>query len=281
MAAEPLRLLMTEMDDMAALVVHDDDEDCTCLAGVDRSTPWLERISFVETHLRRGRVYALNTALRRALGRDETSTYFLFLERDVVVEVGAINALRNVLLEQAHVGVVASRVVDAEGLQQPTVFRFPTFGRTATIGRSLADHTGAVPWVSTACIMVRRDVLDQIGLFDDTLYDGFQAADFCRRAALAGWQTWLVSTSTVTSSMRRPFGFEHTPVRDRPLYLASRDRFLTKNYGRFGAWWSTVGSVTRSVLTLWRRSSRDQLRELWRYHLRPRWPAPPGAPDEQ
>ena len=52
-------------------------------------------------------------------------------------------------------------------------------------------------WVSGASLILRRTMLEQIGLLDEGLYTYFDDPDICLRAARAGWETWYVPESRV------------------------------------------------------------------------------------
>jgi len=52
------------------------------------------------------------------------------------------------------------------------------------------DHSGIrdVDWLSGACLLHRREVLDQLGSLDEQFYMYFEDVDFCRRAHEKGWK---------------------------------------------------------------------------------------------
>lgn len=41
-----------------------------------------------------------------------------------------------------------------------------------------------------SCMLVRKAVIDSIGLFDESYFSYFEETDFCHRAWLAGWSVW-------------------------------------------------------------------------------------------
>jgi GT2 family glycosyltransferase len=52
-------------------------------------------------------------------------------------------------------------------------------------------------WTSGACMLIRKEVVDKIGLFDDTFFAHMEEIDFCWRAQNHGWKLAVVPTSTV------------------------------------------------------------------------------------
>ena len=56
-------------------------------------------------------------------------------------------------------------------------------------------------WVSGASLMIRREVVDAIGLMDEEYFLYFEETDYCRAARRAGWEVW-----SVPRVARRPQG---------------------------------------------------------------------------
>ena len=52
-------------------------------------------------------------------------------------------------------------------------------------------------WVSGASFFVRSEVIEQIGLLDETYFMYYEETDFCLRAKQAGWERWYVPGAVV------------------------------------------------------------------------------------
>jgi hypothetical protein len=52
-------------------------------------------------------------------------------------------------------------------------------------------------WVCFASPVLRRTMLERIGLLDEGLYTYCDDTDICLRAKRAGWETWFVPQSRV------------------------------------------------------------------------------------
>ena len=59
------------------------------------------------------------------------------------------------------------------------------------------DEPVKVFWASGACLLIRRTVVDQIGLFDDDYFAHWEEIDFCWRAQNAGFELWCEPRSRV------------------------------------------------------------------------------------
>ena len=81
-------------------------------------------------------------------------------------------------------------------------------------------------------MILRRTMLEQIGLLDQGLFTYFEDVDLCLRAHRAGWETWYVPESRVVHLEGGSSGVSDREVRRRPAYwFQARRRFFLKNYG--------------------------------------------------
>jgi GT2 family glycosyltransferase len=120
----------------------------------------------------------------------------------------------------------------------------------------LPDSPQTVDWTAGASLMMRRDVLDEIGLFDETFFLYFEETDLCRRAKNAGWPTVYLPESKVTHIGSVSTGMK-TWKRMPSYWFDSRWHYFTKNHGSLYAGVATAAFVaTRSVLRLRRMIER-------------------------
>ncbi len=132
--------------------------------------------------------------------------YYLLLNPDTVVPEGAFAKLLQFADAQPGAGAVGPKLVNPDGGLQHSARRFPTI--TAAIFRNTAlgrlcpgaaspshylmtewDHDEAreVDWVSGACLLIRRDALEQVGYLDEGFFWGSEDVDYCFRLHQAGW----------------------------------------------------------------------------------------------
>lgn len=140
--------------------------------------------------------------------------YVLLLNTDAFVAPDTIATTVSYMEAHPRCGIVGVRLTDAEGGLQPSRRRFPTpfntFLRRTGLERFFGfaharhdieeDHSQVAEcdWVPGCYYLVRRAVLDDIGLFDPRFFLYFEEVDHCRRAREAGWSvTYLPSTSVV------------------------------------------------------------------------------------
>jgi N-acetylglucosaminyl-diphospho-decaprenol L-rhamnosyltransferase len=144
-----------------------------------------------------------NTAgMRLAAGR-----YFLLLNSDAWVVDRGVDELVRLADARPDAAVVGPRLRNVDGSLQRSVRAFPTLWRLATeylFLRKLAPRTNAlnalyggsfdhnsvkeVDWLYGACLLVRREAADAVGLFDEDFFMFSEEVDWCYRFRAAGWK---------------------------------------------------------------------------------------------
>ena len=91
-----------------------------------------------------------------------------------------------------------------------------------------AEKTNETDWITGCCMLIKRDVFERIGLLDEHSFLYFEDADFCRRAARAGFRRVVVLESRIYHKAGRSVGRESALAR----YHATRSRvyFHRKHY---------------------------------------------------
>lgn len=138
------------------------------------------------------------------LALDQVRTpWLLLLNTDAFVAPEAIEASLDYLAAHPRVGILGGRLVGRDGVLQPSCRYFPTpwnlFVARAGLARWLPsrpvddmswDHAQPrlCDWVPGCFYLVRRELLQQIGLFDPRFFLYYEEVDHCRRAREAGWE---------------------------------------------------------------------------------------------
>lgn len=210
-----------------------------------------------------------NIGIRHGLPSGSAPDFVYLLNSDAFPEPGAVRTLLDHMVDHPRVGLSGSRIHGQDGAHHQTAFRFPTIQSefesgacTGPISRLLKKyivalptpvHTQAVDWVAGASLMMRRDMLDQIGLFDERFFLYFEETDLCLRARRAGWSTIYVLESrvmhigSVSTGMK---GWKRTPG----YWFDSRLWYYTKNHGAFYAALATLSFVAGSAILRTRRA---------------------------
>lgn len=234
-----------------------------------------------------------NFAMFDSLPDGRAPAYVYLLNSDAFVAPDSIRVLRDHLDAHPAVGLAGSRIVGTDGETHQTAFRFPSAAgefegaaRSGPVSRLLRRWVVALPlpeaachvdWTAGASLMMRREMLDRIGGFDETFFLYFEETDLCLRAGRAGWDTHYVPDSVVEHIGSASTGMK-TWKRVPEYWFASREHYFRKNHGRLGAAAANLAHLGGAGLfrlrcLLQRRSpERPQgfLRQLTRHALTPR-----------
>jgi GT2 family glycosyltransferase len=251
------------------------DGSAETLAEAIHRRSWGEWVQLLPLDRNAGFAAGNNAALRQILAHPRPPDYFWLLNPDTVVRVGAGRVLAEFLNRHPRVGIVGSRLEQPDGTPQRSAFRFPSVlgewengFRFGPVSRLLRRHVVAPPvraeshptdWLSGASLMVRRSMLEQVGLLDEGFFLYFEEVDLCRRAARAGWRCWYVPESRVVHLVSQSTGVDGGPIRAqrKPEYwFASRQRYFAKHHPRRDAACADVGWAVG--FAAWRLRNRFQ-----------------------
>lgn len=220
---------------------------------------WQEWCSLTVSPVNLGFTGGNNVLIRPALAGSETPRYVLLLNPDTVVRPGAFTALVDFMNHHPEVGIAGSRLEDPDGTPQRSAFRFKTplgefEGHLAlglvsrllsrwVVAPPVVDHACATDWVAGASMIVRREVLEQIGLLDEHYFTYFDDIDFCFNARRAGWPTWYVPASRVVHLVGQSTGVNSAPRRIPAYVLEARRRYFLKNHSAIYAALVDAGTI--------------------------------------
>ena len=229
-----------------------------------------------------------------------SSEFVLFLNSDTIVRPGAIETLVKTLQDNPQMGMASPRLEWPDGKPQESCFRFHRpineLIRSACTGPitklfkryevplAVCDEMSYPEWTSFACVLIRRQVFEQVGLLDDKFFMYFEDVDFCRRARSAGWpiinnpQARVVHLRGGSS----PVKSQAAKKKRLPRYFyESRTRYYYKHFGRSGLlmanlFWhlgAVVGRVRKLVNGSYQPNiCESQWRDIWTNFTRPNAP---------
>jgi N-acetylglucosaminyl-diphospho-decaprenol L-rhamnosyltransferase len=210
---------------------------------------WENRIILVGLPRNDGFSTANNWALDHAIDRFGRPKYVLFLNPDTVARPGSIQPLIDFLEARPDAGIVGARLEDPDGTAQACAFQFPSilgeleseakFGpisrllRRWRVAEPSRDDAHRVDWISGAAMMVKIELIDELGAFDPSFFLYYEEVDLCLRAAKAGWSCWHLPQSRIVHLVGCSTGVtkRDQPVRRPAYWFASRRYYFTKHYG--------------------------------------------------
>jgi GT2 family glycosyltransferase len=188
------------------------------------------------------------------LGINKTKAdFYLLLNSDTRVCPGAIDALLEAATIHQQAGLIGPRLESLDGTSQISTFRFHSpmseLIRTAQTGLvtklcrrwdvplATDEVTKSFDWISFAAVLIRRNVIEQIGLMDEGYFMYFEDADYCQRAKTAGWDIlyWPEARFIHLRGGSSPVKSLTAKAKRLPHYFyASRSRYYGKFYGLSG-----------------------------------------------
>lgn len=303
---------LREMDgiDGGVVVVDNasDDGSFEYLSRAAASRGWTEgrRVRVLQSGHNGGFGAGNNFGMRAGLPDGGRPDHVYILNSDAQPGPGAIRVLLDHMIAHPRTGIAGSYIHAPPSDGDPgsgsesggagewhcTCFRFPSIAsefesaaRIGLISRALARHVVPLPrpdaplavdWLAGASAMLRCDMLDQIGAFDEGFFLYFEETDLCRRARAAGWENVYLPGSRVAHVGSASTGMK-TWARIPRYWLDSRRRYFTKIHGRRYAAAATMARIAGTLLWRLRRLVTGQrrldpphfLRDLAGHALRP------------
>jgi len=170
------------------------------------------RVRLIQNTRNEGYTKPLNQALIAANGE-----HLAPLNPDTLLTQDLFGPLLNFMRDHPQAGIITPKVLNQDGTLQLQCRRgearplevlgyFLHLERLFPGNRKLGgylmrwlpeDEVAEVPAVSGSCMLIRHEVIEQLGLFDEQFYAFQEDSDLCFRARQAGWKVYYLPTSTV------------------------------------------------------------------------------------
>ena len=143
-----------------------------------------------------------NLGIQKASGK-----YIMIINPDIAVVPGALEEMVNFLESNSSVGMISPKLINPDGSVQYSCRRFPNIftpiyrrtilGKLPFAKKYLTDYlmmdfdhsnSKEVDWLFGACLLIRKSILDRIGMFDERFFMYFEDLDLCRRFWQAGFK---------------------------------------------------------------------------------------------
>ncbi len=215
--------------------------------SVERIRAHFPAVRILENKANLGFAKANNAGIRKAQGE-----YVLILNPDTIVHDGSLERWLDFADRHPEAGAFGCRVLNPDGSYSRSARPFPTVRRSLISAlwlRPLAyfggvfeseeyegwkgDSEREVDWQSGCCLMLRRDVLLQLGGFDEQFFYHYEEVDLCRRVWSAGYSIRFTPDASIThlggQSVRR------FPLRFVLETNRNRYKYFYKHFGKKGA----------------------------------------------
>jgi N-acetylglucosaminyl-diphospho-decaprenol L-rhamnosyltransferase len=174
--------------------------------------------------------------------------YLLLLNCDTELVGNAMGTMLGYMEEHSDVGMLGPMLRYPDGTLQSSRRRFPTMA-TAYLESTVLqqwfpqshilrryyladvpdDTTQEVDWVVGACMMTRRQIVEQVGVLDDGFFMYSEELDWCYRIKQSGWSVVYLPAAEVVHHEGRS-SEQVVPAR-HIHFQSSKVRFFRKHHG--------------------------------------------------
>lgn len=259
------------------IVVDNASED----GSVKRIKGWVKKKSIknfllIENDKNYGFAKGNNIAIRQLLKKKQNQ-YILFLNNDAVVDKNFLSELIKVAESKTKIGIVGSKIYYYPPKKKNVIqscgadIDFQT-GKLVSYGDSEIDKgqfnkTRKVGYVYGASMLVKQEIFDKVGLFDEKFFAFEEDADLCFRAKQAGYSTFYSPKSIIwhkgEASVKKIPGFSD--------YYRTRNLFwLEKKHARGTQYFSFLCHYFLCLLpqTVYRQYLKQKQFALLKAYLR-------------
>jgi hypothetical protein len=241
-------------------------------------------IEFIANDSNVGFGRANNQALPLLKGR-----FVLLLNTDAFVAPDSLKATLACMAAHPRCGILGVRLIGRDRSLQPSCRYFPTpwnvflsatgFGRffssTRMVDDLAWDHSSVreCDWVPGCYYLMRRELVDQVGLFDPRFFLYYEEVDHCRRAKAAGWQVLYCPDTSVVhiggESARTVSEITDSGRQISAMQIESELLYFRKHYGVMGLVaalvLSALADLVLSLKWLLKRRTPAGLRAYWQH----------------
>lgn len=264
-------------------------DDASSDGSADMVRTEFPQVRLIVNPVNAGFVGANNAGVKAAEGR-----YIMLLNSDTVLLNDAVSVLARYLDAHPEAGICGGWLLNRDLSSQLSFGSFPSlsqalvdslflndlfpragFPNRARTPLPTSDRPTAVDYVSGACLMVRHEVVREIGLFDDHFKAYCEEVDFCRRVARGkGLQVVFVPQARIIhlgGVSYRKLGREQIRQKCRgyDLYFRKHHGALYSIVTRLLYAWHYAGKTCIRLLRFVRSNRaqrierRDQFLEAW------------------
>jgi len=199
-------------------------EKVKCQISKLKTTTQMSKLKVIKNKENLGFAGGVNVGTKYALKNG--AEYVFLLNQDAIVKQGAIEKLVQIIEKDSQIGIVGPLILNPDG----TIWsaggivdkkRF-TAGHLDDLNSSRQARTiKAVDFVSGCAMMIRNDVFEKIGFFDERFFLYYEDVDFCFRVRKANFKIIFVPQAVVTHHYQSTIEKEK-----KKRYFMARNHFL-------------------------------------------------------
>lgn len=225
---------------------------------------------------------------------------YLLLNSDTIVCSDTIKKLLDAAKVNKDAGLISPRLEYENGEPQESCFNYHSpvsefissagtgfieaVLKSYVVSNPVSEKNNFYDWCSFACILVKSEVFQKIGLLDDKYFMYFEDVAFSHKANLAGWKVLNLPSASVIHLRGGSSPVKSQKKMRKPIpryYYESRTRYFYQVYGHSGLFLANILWTAGRLISLVRQSinksyvpnaSVNQWRDIWINFLNPTKP---------
>jgi GT2 family glycosyltransferase len=178
--------------------------------------------------------------------------FVLLLNNDIVLQDDALSFMVFIMGQEKNIDIAGPCLLypNSEIIQHAGVIIGNDNGFIAPYHRGHYDNINRLPEykqnhaitaVTGACMMIKRDAIDKIGLLDEYFVNGFEDIDYCLKAKEKGLKVWYIGEAILSHYESVSSGrhdreidnwlllknkWQHKDIYDEPRYVTLRSMYM-------------------------------------------------------
>lgn len=175
-----LKELSKKIGDNQVIIINNTQDDCNFISPIGGG------FTIINNPKNLGFAAGVNQGLTLAL-KDKTITHFFLMNNDLSISFGSFAQLLLTFAKFPHAGIVSPVLHHEHGYD---------WGGNFSKWSAMVKHKNwdnkpktvqTVGHVAGAAMLISRDVVEKVGMFDDRFFLYYEDLDFCLRATQAGY----------------------------------------------------------------------------------------------
>ncbi len=195
------------------------------------------QVKLIQNRENFGFAKAVNQGIRTSQGK-----YILLLNPDAFLKKDTLKEMIFYLENDKTIGALGPKILNLDGTLQPSFGNFPSlvteffqffylhrffpFGRqicSNIFTHHLFNKPHEVDWLTGACFLIRKKVVEEVGLLNEFYFMSVEDIDWCYRLKKAGWKIYYYPKAEV---------LHHHQATSKTFQIA-KQRILEENKGLF------------------------------------------------
>lgn len=166
-----------------------------------------QEVCVIENKKNRGFSAANNQGIAISKGN-----LILLLNSDAIILPGSLEAMIKFMNEHCRAGAIGPKIFNPDGTFQISFWSFPgLFGEFVrkilniflrfhffrNFFDKIYNETKEVDWVTGACLLTRREVIEKVGVLDENFFMYFEDVDWCYRMKKVGWKIYYAPQAKI------------------------------------------------------------------------------------